>query len=128
MGVKHMKKGQNLEYLGLGIFAVIGFVLGLALFLLLYNWYLVGFADSTTVLTTGVILALIMYVIVIFAYKLGQKYGHASQKAIFYGIGFTIALIIATVILGWLSMSASVTVSAVVVTQRLSMPKRIKGK
>ena len=121
-----MKKGQNLEYLGLGVMTVVGFILGLALFLLLYNWYLVGFADSTAVLTTGIILVIIMYVALLFAYKLGKKYGLHYQKAIFLGIGFTIALIIATIILGYLNMSASVSVGAMVIANHLTLPNRIK--
>ena len=122
-----MKKGQNLEYLGLGVMTIVGFILGLALFLLLYNWYLVGFADSTAVLTTGVILVIVMYVILLFAYKLGKKYGLGYQKAIFVGIGFTIALIIAAIILGYLGMSASVSVSAAVIGNRLALPNWIKA-
>ena len=122
-----MKKGQNLEYLGLGIMTIVGFILGLALFLLLYNWYLVGFADYTAVLTTGIILVIVMYVILLFAYKLGKKYGLGYQKAIFVGIGFTIALIIATLILGYLGMSASVSVGAIVIGNRLATPSWIKA-
>ena len=122
-----MKKGKNLDYLGLGIMTILGFILGLALFLLLYNWYIVGFADSTTVLTTGIILVIVMYVIFVFAYQLGKKYGLAYQKAIYVGIGFTIALIIATILLGYLGMSASVSVSALVIGNRLATPTWIKG-
>ena len=117
-----MNVNKNAQMLGMGIMTILGFVFGLVMFLLLYNWYLVGFADPNSVLMTGIILAIVMYIFLMVAYKIGKKYGLAYQKAIWVGIGFTIALIVATIVMGYLGLSASVSVSALALAQRKSIP------
>ena len=114
---------RSLQLLGLGTMTILGFVFGLALFLLLYGWYLAGYTDTTSLLITAILLIIVIYVILYIAYWMGNKYGMAYEKAVYMGIGFTIALIIASIILGYLGLTAPITVGALV---RLSRQHQIK--
>lgn len=105
-------EGKAIDLFALGIATIVGFVLGLVLFGVLYAWYLSGFADSTSVLTTAIILIIIIYVVWYVFVIWAKKYGYTYQRALWLGIGFTIALIIVSLLVGWLGLSASVSVSA----------------
>ena len=124
---------KQLNMLGMGIFAVMGFVFGLVLFGVLYGWYASGYADTTTVMTTALLLIVVMYVIFILAYGMGKKMGYTYEKAIWLGIGFTIAMILAGLILGYMGLESTVSVTAgafVALSRKLSSAvpmRRIKA-
>ena len=120
---------KSIDMLGMGIMAVIGFVFGLVLFGVLWAWYLAGFTDSTTVLLTSILLIVIIYVIFILGTTIAKKYGMVYQKGVWLGIGFTIAFLIAGVILSYLGLTASVSVTASVINTSaiISLVDRIKA-
>lgn len=108
---KKQQVSKGIQYLGMGIFAVMGFILGLVLFGIFYSWYLLGFADSTTVFITALFVIIVIYILYYIAYQLGKKYGLAYQKAIYLGIGFTIAMIIVAFILSSLNIESDTSVT-----------------
>jgi hypothetical protein len=112
---------RSLKLLGLGTMTILGFVFGLALFLLLYGWYLAGYTDTTALLTTAILLIIVIYVILYIAYWMGSKYGMAYEKAVYMGIGFTIALIVASIILGYLGLATPIAVGAVTIAERIKV-------
>jgi hypothetical protein len=109
------KKSKSVDYLGMGIIWALGLILGLVLFGVLYGWYLTGFSDSTTVLTTAILLIIVIwaiwYVVLIFTKK---KYADAYHKAVWFGIGLMVAFLIAGFILAYFGLSASLSVGTLV--------------
>lgn len=99
--------------MALGLMTVFGFVMGLALFGTLYGWYLSGYTDSETVLFTAIILIVLIYAGLLIAYWLSKSIGIAYQKAVWLGVGFTMAVVIAAALLGYFGLTApSVSVSS----------------
>jgi len=93
---------------------IVGLIFGIVLALIIWGWYLSGFSDSTTVLITAmVIVALVLvfdWIIMIFAKKLGADY----QKGFWFGIGFVIAVLVVTFILGLIGLTSPITVGLVI--------------
>lgn len=104
MAKTSVQKGT--EFLALGLMTVFGFVMGLALFGTLYGWYLSGYADSETVLFTAIIMIVLIYAGFLIAYWLSKSTGFAYQKAVWMGVGFTMAVIIVAALLGYFGLTA----------------------
>ena len=110
------KAKKHGEYLALGIITVVGLVLGLAFFGVIYAMYLSATWDSTTAWTTAILLVVfilaVWYVITIVLKK--KKYEEAYLKAFWLGIGFIIALLIVSGLIGYLGLSVGLSVTALV--------------
>lgn len=113
--MKKSTASKSVDYFGMGAIWAIGLIFGLVLFGVLYAWYLSGYSDTTSVMTTAILLIIIIfavwYVVMIFTKK---KYAEAYQKAIWFGIGLFVAILVAGFILAYLGLTAGVSVSTLV--------------
>lgn len=120
-----MSSKKAITQTGEGIATIIGLAFGMVLALIFYGWYLTGFADSTTVMYTAILVILLIlitnWVIVIFAKKFKKDY----NKGVWFGIGFIIAIIAVTLILGYIGLTSPITISSVIFGSGYLLPQQI---
>lgn len=99
------------EMIGIGICTGIGFMLAAVMIVVAYGALMLG-ADLTSTLTVLIILIILMYVVFAIANAYSKKYGNATTFAIFMGVGFTIGLIIITLVLAYFNIASSITIGS----------------
>ena len=109
------KINKNAKATGEGILTIIGIVLGLVLAGVFWAWYESSFSDSTQVMTTAFILIILIFVIWYLILMFTKKsYADVYRKALFMGLGFFIGILIIGFVLGYLGLSASLSVGTLV--------------
>lgn len=98
------------DWVGAGLVMGIAFVLAVAMVVVAYGALVLG-ADWTSTLITLIILIIITYVIFFLIDAFSKKTGQKYTAGFFGGIGFTIGLIIITLILSYWDIASSVTIS-----------------
>jgi len=110
----NMAEKKASTQIGQGAVMIFGLVFGMVLALIFWGWYLSGFSDSTTVLISAILviflILIIDWIIMIFWKKLGGDY----EKGIWWGIGFIIAILVVTFLLGLIGLTSLITVGLVI--------------
>lgn len=100
---------KAVEWTIAAFFAAIGFILAMGIVLAVYAALYFG-ADLTSTVITVLILIILIYVVFFIANAFSKKSGDATSAAAYAGIGFTIGLIVISIILAYFDIASSLTI------------------
>ena len=121
------KKSSPVKSTGEGFLTIIGIVMGVVFAGVIWAWYESGFSDSTQVLATAFWLILAMFIIWYLILVLTKKkYTDMYRKALFFGLGIFIGILAIGIVLGYLGLSASMSVTTVVFAKYAHSEPKLK--